>query len=69
MLPVVVGMAALAVDVGYMYNIRTELQRAADAIARDDRVIYSVAARYGQIAENVKHMSWFVDSVARELVE
>ena len=31
--PVVIGMAALTVDVGYMYNIRAALQRAADAAA------------------------------------
>ena len=45
----------------------TRLQRALDAIERDEAVIYDVAANYGQIVDNVKHMCWFVEVVAEEL--
>jgi len=43
------------------------IAQAQAAIDRDDRIIYDVAATYGQIVENVRHMPWFVNAVAQEL--
>lgn len=39
------------------------------AIERGDQICYDVAATYGQIFENVKHMDWFHKAVAEWLEE
>jgi archaellum component FlaC len=45
----------------------TWLKAAEQAIEDGSDIIYDVAADVGQIVDNVKHMSWFVEAVAREL--
>lgn len=37
------------------------------AICNDDTIIYDVAANFGQIVGNVKHMQWFRKAVAEEI--
>jgi hypothetical protein len=43
------------------------MSRAEEAIANEETIIYDVAANYGQMVDNVKHMSWFVQAVADEI--
>jgi hypothetical protein len=43
------------------------LARAVDAIERDERVVDDVAGEFCQIADNVKHMTWFKQAVARQI--
>lgn len=45
------------------------LSMAEDAIEEDAEVIYDVADNAGQIVANVRHMTWFKEAVARELLE
>jgi len=42
---------------------------AQQAIDNEDEVCFDVAAEFGQMFANVKHMSWFVEAVAQELSE
>ena len=39
------------------------------AIEQDAACLYDVAGEWGQIVDNVKHMKWFRDAVARRLKE
>jgi len=41
--------------------------RARQAIEADEEVVHDVAANRGQIVDNVKHMNWFLSSVAERL--
>ncbi len=43
--------------------------QAQHAIDHNEAIIYDVAAGYGQIVGNVKHMRWFLLAVAKELVD
>lgn len=54
-------------DVGGDEIDETWLRAAEQAIEDGSEVIFDVAAEVGQIVDNVKHMSWFVEAVAREL--
>ncbi len=45
------------------------LSRAESAIERDEDFVYDVAADFGQMAGNVKHMRWFVEAVANWLID
>ena len=48
-------------------DIQRMKQLAQVAIDNDADVIYDIAADAGQIVDNVKHMTWFVDAVAEEV--
>ncbi len=41
--------------------------RAAGALDRGAPVVYDVAAHFGQIVGNVRHMDWFLLAVMREI--
>jgi hypothetical protein len=43
------------------------MARARTAILHDRQVIYDVAEIYGQIVDNVKHLTWFQFAVANRL--
>lgn len=45
------------------------IAQAKELIEADDQIIYDVADDRGQIVDNVKHMSWFVQSVAQWLAD
>lgn len=45
------------------------IQRAQSAIENKETVVYDVAADCGQIVDNVKHMTWFVEAVAQQIRE
>lgn len=42
---------------------------AEEAIENEDQICFDVAAEYGQIFANVKHMSWFIKVVAEQIME
>ena len=46
---------------------RNPIAEALAAIDREDTVCFDVAAEHGQMFLNVKHMKWFVDTVAEAL--
>jgi len=50
-----------------MQEKNRKMDKARAAIQREDSVCFDVAAEYGQMFENVKHMKWFVRAVADEL--
>ncbi len=41
--------------------------RALEAIENEEEVCYDVAAEYGQMFNNVKHMKWFIIAVNNEI--
>jgi len=43
------------------------LAQAMEAIENEDIVCFDVAAEYGQMFANVKHMTWFIEAVADEI--
>jgi hypothetical protein len=53
-------------DIGLSENA---MAAAREAIERGDDIIYDVAANAGQIVDNVKHMTWFQEEVARAILE
>lgn len=46
---------------------KTRNEKAISAIDRRVPEVFDIAANCGQIFDNVKHMSWFVQAVADEL--
>ena len=42
-------------------------QRVESAIERRDRLCFDVCANVGQVFDNVKHMRWFKEGLAREM--
>jgi hypothetical protein len=46
---------------------RSSLDKARRAIAREDHRCVDIAAAHGQMFQNVRHMSWFIEIVAEEM--
>ena len=45
------------------------LKKAGELIEAGDNLIYDVAAERSQIVANVKHMTWFKQAIALELID
>ena len=51
-----------------MKHTTFRLNQARQVITREDTLCFDVAAQHGQQFENVKHLTWFLDAVATELL-
>src|SRR5271157_1999484 len=56
-------------DVNNDHPSQEAMEQAQRAIDNEDQIIFDVAANLGQHVDNVKHMDWFVESVAHEIDE
>lgn len=45
------------------------LKKALELIDKEDDLVYDVASEHGQIFDNIKHTSWFINEVANRLME